>query len=99
MKKLFFVILTLALFLFTGLPAACADQSCQNAVSELYSVNGYYKDDVGNQTTYSYHVPQINADTPAAKEINAEIAENFGERVEIHFKYMEGGYSLWSRHT
>lgn len=87
------------LLMFMILPSASADQSYRNAVSELYSVDGYYEDDVGNQESYSYHVPQINAETPAAAEINAEIAENFGQRVETHFKYMEDGYSLWSWHT
>ncbi|MBQ9661604.1 MAG: hypothetical protein IJV40_00470 [Oscillospiraceae bacterium] len=90
-------ILLSALLLLTMVPAACAER--QNAIIELYSVDGYYEDGVGNRDTYSYHVPQINADTPAAEEINAEIAENFGQRVETHFRYMEDGYSLWSRHT
>ena len=98
MKRTISVFLTL-LFLLAILPAAYADQAQQNAVCELYSVDGYYEDDVGNQETYSYHVPQINADTPAAKEINTEIAERFGKRVENQFQYMEGGYSLWSWHT
>lgn len=98
MKKTVSVCLSV-LLIFTVLPAAFADQTYQNAVSELYSADGYYEDDVGNQETYSYHVPQINADTPAAQEINAEITESFGKRVETQFKYMEGGFSLWSWHT
>ena len=98
MKKAFSILLSM-LILLTVIPAACADQPCQNAVFELYSVDGFYEDDVGNRNNYSYHVPQINADTPAAAEINAEIAENFGERAETQFRYMEGGFSLWSRHT
>jgi len=87
------------LLLLTAVSAAYADQSEQNTVSELYSVDGYYEDNVGNGVSYSYHVPQINADTPAAKEINTEIAQNFGEDVETQFKYMEGGYSLWFLNT
>ena len=98
MKRTTAAFLTL-IFLMAILPAAYADQSQQNAVCELYSVDGYYEDDVGNRNTYSYHVPQINADTPAAKEINTEIAERFGKRVEYQFQYMEGGYSLGSWHT
>ena len=43
---------------------------------------------------YSYHVPQIFADSPDADEINAEIAENFGKRVEHQFHYMEGKHSI-----
>ena len=85
--------------LFAFLPAGDADQTYQNAIIELYSVDGFYEDGVGNRVTYSYHVPQINDNTPAAEELNAEIAKNFGERVETQFKNMEGGYSLWSRRT
>ena len=85
--------------LFAFLPAAFADQTYQNAIIELYSVDGFYEDGVGNRVTYSYHVPQINDNTPAAEELNTEIAKNFGERVETQFKNMEGGYSLWSRRT
>ena len=92
----------IALVLLLCLPwgvCAYADQPRQNAILELTSIDGFYVDDVGNRESYSYHVPQINADTPAAKEINAEIAESFGERVETQLGYMEGGYSLWSWHT
>ena len=92
----------IALVLLLCLPwgvCAYADQPRQNAILELTSIDGFYVDDVGNRESYSYHVPQINADTPAAKEINAEIAESFGKRVETQLGYMEGGYSLWSWHT
>ena len=98
MKRILSIMLIL-LFLLAVLPASYADQSHQNAIVELYSVDGYYEDGVGNRETYSFHVPQINDNTPAAEEINAEIAAAFGERVEAQFKNMEGGYSLWSRHT
>ena len=54
---------------------------------------------MGNTEEYSYHVPQFYASTPAAGEMNAEIAERFGGRVEAQFENMEGGYSLWSWHT
>ena len=50
-----------------------ADNPRQKPIFELYSVEGYYEDSVGNAETYSYHVPQIFSDTPTAKEINAEI--------------------------
>ena len=87
------------LLLLTTVSAAYADQIEQNIVSELYSIDGYYEDEVGNGVQYPYHVPQINADTPAAKEINTEIAQDFGERVEKQLEYMEGGYSLWCGNT
>ena len=49
-----------------------------SAVAELYSADGYYVDSVGNGASYSYHVPQITASSPAAEEINREIAERTG---------------------
>ena len=98
MKRILSIMLILQV-LFAFLPAGSADQAYQNAIIELYSVDGYYEDGVGNRVTYSYHVPQINDNTPAAEELNTEIAKNFGERVETQFKNMEGGYSLWSRRT
>ena len=76
-----------------------ADNPRQKPIFELYSVEGYYEDSVGNAETYSYHVPQIFSDTPTAKEINAEIAERFGKRVEEQFQNMKDGLSLWSWHT
>ncbi len=98
MKRMISVFLSI-LLLLTTVSAVYADQTEKNSVSELYSVDGYYEDGVGNGVSYSYHVPQINADTPAAKEINDEIAQDFGERVETQLKYMEDGYSLWSPNT
>ena len=98
MKRILSIMLILQV-LFAFLPAGDADQTYQNAIIELYSVDGFYEDGVGNRETYSYHVPQINDNTPAAEELNAEIAKDFGERVETQFKNMEGGYSLWSRRT
>ena len=98
MKKMLSVLLLLGLVLSVS-SAAFAEQPRKNAVCELYSEDGYYVDDVGNRETYSYHLPQINADTPAALEINAEIAEEFGSLIETQYHNMEGGYSLWSWHT
>ena len=78
---------------------AYADQTYKNPVYELYSADGCYEDGVGNRETYSYHVPQINADTSDAEEINAEIAGMFGSRVEAQFENMENSTSLWSWKT
>ena len=94
MKKTVSILLTVCILL-TVASAACAEQTQQNAVRELYSMDVFYTDDVGNARTYSFHVPQINASTAAAEEINAEIAERFGSQVEWQLKYMEGGFSLW----
>ena len=70
-----------------------------SAVAELYSADGYYVDSVGNGASYSYHVPQITASSPAAEEINREIAERTGNWVESQLKNMKEGYSLWSWHA
>ena len=98
MKKTISLLLILCLLL-TGTFPAFAEQPQRNAVCELYSADGYYVDEVGNKGTYSFHVPQIDASSSAAEEINAEIAEQFGHLVESQFRYMEGGYSLSSWHT
>ena len=98
MKKTCSILLILC-FILACAPAASADQPPRNAVCELFSADGYYEDDVGNTSLYSYHVPQIHASTPDARAINAEIAERFGSRVEAMFKCMENGTSLWSLKT
>ena len=98
MKKTASVLLALCLLLsFTA--AACAEAPVQNAVLELCSAEGIYTDSVGNTEQYSYHVPQIYANSLAADEMNAEIAERFGKVAESQFENMEGGYSLWSRNV
>lgn len=76
-----------------------ADNPKQNSIFELYSVDGWYEDSVGNTESYSYHVPQIFSEAPVAKEINTEIADRYGKRVEEQFENMDGGYSLWSWYT
>ena len=114
MKKTISVLLAVVMLLALGAAAsaeqdrfttmadameATAEQLRRNPVYELYSADGVYTDSVGNEETYSYHVPQIFADSPDADAINAEIAENFGERVEAQFHNMEGGHSLWCWRT
>ena len=98
MKKPISVFLAVMMILAIGAPAS-AEMTHQNPVYELYSAEGVYTDSVGNEGTYSYHVPQIFADSAAADEINAEIAANFGERVETQFRNMEGGHSIWCGNT
>ena len=97
MKKLLSLVLTLCLLLTVSPLAFAAPQT--SAVYELYSVDGYYEDSVGNAEEYSYHVPQFFSYAPAAEEINGEIAERFGRRIEHQMESMDGGYSLWSWHT
>ena len=98
MKKPISVFLAVMMILAIGAPAS-AELTHQNPVYELYSAEGVYTDSIGNEGTYSYHVPQIFSDSPAADEINAEIAANFGERVETQFHNMEGGHSIWCPNT
>ena len=95
MKRTFVILLTLCLML-TYSTAVFADQTQKTPVYELYSVDGCYVDDLGNQSEYSFHIPQINADTPDAEEINKEIAEEFGSLAEDQFEKMENGLSLLS---
>ena len=98
MKKPISVFLAVMMILAIG-ASASAEGLRQNPVYELYSAEGVYTDSVGNEDTYSYHVPQIFADSPAAAEINGEIAANFGERAETQFHNMEGGHSIWCGNT
>ncbi len=93
MKRTLTILLTLCLML-TYSTVVFADQTQKAPVCELYSVDGYYEDDLGNQYGYSYHIPQVNADTPDAEEINKEIAEEFGSLAEDQFEKMEKELSL-----
>ena len=96
MKKITALFLTACLILLcSAVVPADEPQIRQNAVTELYSAEGSYTDSVGNLALYTFHIPQINAETPAAEEINSEIAERFGGYVEDQLSNMEGGYSLW----
>ena len=80
MKKTICIFLTVVMILAIG-ASASAEGLRQNPVYELYSAEGVYTDSVGNEDTYSYHVPQIFADSAAADEINAEIKEARNNRV------------------
>ena len=93
MKRTLVIMLTLTLMLAFS-STVSADQTQKASVCELYSVDGFYEDDLGNQSTYSFHIPQINADTPDAEEINKEIAEEFGTLAEDQFENMKNGLSL-----
>ena len=93
MKRTLVIMLTLSLMLAFS-STVSADQTQKASVCELYSVDGFYEDDLGNQSTYSFHIPQINADTPDAEEINKEIAEEFGTLAEDQFENMKNGLSL-----
>ena len=97
MKKTVSAVIILCLLLTSSITALAEPR--KNAVYELYSVEGTYTDDVGNKESYSYHIPQINDDTSDAEEINAQIADRYGEVVEAQLHYMEDGFSLWCRNA
>ena len=97
MKKILAWLLVLCM-LAANSAAALAEAPAlhKNRVKELYSTEGMYTDDMGNVENYSFHVPQIDADTPNAGKINREIAKTFGQLVEYQFENMRDGLSLWS---
>lgn len=100
MRKKIVLALAVCLILLCGTGARADEpQIRQNAVSELYSAEGIYTDSIGNIEQYSFHVPQIGAETPDAADLNREIAERFGTYVEDQLRNMEGGYSLWMWNT
>ena len=92
MKKTISALIILCLLLSCSITAMA--EPVRSAVSELYSVEGTYTDDIGNQGCYSYHIPQISDDTPDAEEINSEIAMKYGAIVEGEFHRMNEGFSL-----
>lgn len=55
---------------------------------------GYYEDEYENGWTWSYELPRVEADTPGAREINAEIDAGFGRDVREAMDAMEQGSSL-----
>ena len=63
-------------------------------ITELYGEEGSYTDDVDNTYTYSYHVPQIDADTAGVQAVNKQIRAAFGTLVESELALMEQKASL-----
>ena len=55
-------------------------------VSELIGEDGVGSDSQGTEYQYSYHVPQIDDDTPDAAAINEELAALYGELAEGSLK-------------
>lgn len=74
-------------------PARKAD-SDMIIITENYAEDGHYTDSLDNSWTYSYHVPQLTADTPGARAINAAIDEKFGDPVRGALKDMQRALSL-----
>ncbi len=63
-------------------------------VSDALTKQGTYQDDAGNTYEYSYFIPRFNADTEAARALNAEILEAFRDTVDKELSNMEDGLSL-----
>lgn len=74
-------------------PARKAD-SDMIIITENYAEDGHYTDNLDNSWTYSYHVPQLTADTAGARAINAAIDEKFGDPVRGALKDMQQALSL-----
>lgn len=74
-------------------PARKAD-SDMIIITENYAEDGHYTDSLDNSWTYSYHVPQLTADTVGARAINAAIDEKFGDPVRGALKDMQQALSL-----
>lgn len=63
-------------------------------ITELYSEDGSFENEWGDQCAYSLHVPQIAADTAAAAAINSEIASVFGASADSLLDSMAQGYAM-----
>ena len=64
-------------------------------IGELYSEDFDYTDSVGNSGHYTYHVPQITADTQGAAAINRAIEDVYGPIVREELESVSGGSSLF----
>lgn len=64
-------------------------------VGEMYSEEGSVSVPDGPEFQYSYHVPQIEDDTPDAAAINEEIYQLYGTMVESNMEYVKNEESPW----
>lgn len=60
-------------------------------VEEYYLKEGDYTDDLGDDWTYSYHIPKINSTMEAAEQINGEIQGKYEYYANNSLKDMEQG--------
>ena len=75
-------------------PSQPAPLARANAIFEYYSIDGSYTDNVGNLYLYSYHVPQINADSLDAQAINTQLREQFGTQAGWAMEDIARGTSI-----
>lgn len=63
-------------------------------IMEILNMSGSYTDSVGNDCNYLYKIPQFNADSDSANELNKRIENDLAWIIEAEVFNMEGGYSL-----
>ncbi len=63
-------------------------------INEILNVSGIYTDSVDNKGTFSYQIPQFNADSESAKTVNQRIVDDIYPLVESEFDCMSGKSSL-----
>lgn len=100
MKRRILAALLAAMLLLGGCDGKQNDAPARKAdsdmiiITENYAEDGHYTDSLDNSWTYSYHVPQLTADTVGARAINAAIDEKFGDPVRGALKDMQQALSL-----
>lgn len=100
MKRRILAALLAAMLLLSGCGGKQNDAPARKAdsdmiiITENYAEDGHYTDSLDNSWTYSYHVPQLTADTAGARAINAAIDEKFGDPVRGALKDMQQALSL-----
>ena len=63
-------------------------------ISEFYSMDGKYTDELGNDYSYSFHVPKIDKDSDGAKKVNDEIEKSVSPVVTEAKSNMDDKVSL-----
>lgn len=63
-------------------------------ISESFSSEGLYTDELGNTYNYSYHVPKLLINTPAAESLNDKISTRMMGTVEQELENMDMQCSL-----
>ena len=71
-----------------GKPTMPLQEGKDVVVGEMCSEEGSVSVPDGPEFQYSYHVPQIEDDTPGAAAINEEISHLYGTMVESSMEYI-----------
>lgn len=78
-----------------GKPTMPLPEGKDVVVGEMCSEEGSVSVPDGPEFQYSYHVPQIEDDTPDAAAINEEISQLYGTMVESNMEYVNNEESPW----